>query len=84
VTAIVTDKAEIELGPPRLAALQPGADEDDARAGCGFELGGTPVVKEPIPDDAKRLLDTVIDPYEVRLLEVREGRRQALERLARR
>jgi hypothetical protein len=85
VRAIVTDKAEIALeGGPRLLALQPGATEQEARDGCGFELAGTPVENEPLPDDARELLDRVIDPDEVRLLEIREGRAGALERLARR
>jgi len=82
VRAIVTDKAEITLGPPRLTALQPGATEEEARADCGFALAGEPVVNEPLPDQARALLDEVIDPHEVRLLEVREGRAGALERLA--
>ena len=85
VRAIVTDKAEIALeGGPRLVALQPGATEQEARDGCGFELAGTPIENEPLPDDARELLDRVIDPDEVRLLEIREGRAGALERLARR
>jgi acyl CoA:acetate/3-ketoacid CoA transferase beta subunit len=83
VRAIVTDKAEITLGPPRLAALQPGATQDEVRALTGFELAGDPVQNEPMPDEAKQLLDQVIDPHELRLLEVRGGRAQALERLAR-
>ncbi len=85
VRAIVTDKAEIALeGGPRLVALQPGATEQEARDGCGFELAGSPIENEPLPDDARELLDRVIDPDEVRLLEIREGRAGALERLARR
>ena len=84
VHAIVTDKAEIALGPPRLTALQPGATAEEARAGCGFALAGDPVRNEPLPREARELLDRVIDPHEVRLLEVREGRAGALERLARR
>jgi acyl CoA:acetate/3-ketoacid CoA transferase beta subunit len=84
VQAIVTDEAEIELGPPRLAALQPGATEREVRERTGFELTGVPVHNEPMPVEARRLLDELIDPHEVRLLEVREGRAGALERLARR
>jgi acyl CoA:acetate/3-ketoacid CoA transferase beta subunit len=85
VRAVVTDKAEIALEDgPRLVALQPSATEQEARDGCGFELGGDPVVNDPLPDEARDLLDRVIDPHEVRLLEIREGRAGALERLARR
>jgi hypothetical protein len=42
------------------------------------------VHNEPLPREARELLDRVIDPHEVRLLEIREGRAGALERLARR
>ena len=84
VHAIVTDKAEITLGPPRLTALQPGATEQEVRDGCGFALEGEPLRNEPLPNEARELLDRVIDPHEVRLLEIREGRAGALERLARR
>jgi len=85
VRAIITDKAEIALeGGPRLVALQPGATAQEARAGCGFELAGAPIETEPLPGEARELLDRVIDPHEVRLLEIREGRAGALERLARR
>jgi acyl CoA:acetate/3-ketoacid CoA transferase beta subunit len=73
-----------EAAPPRLVALQPGATEQEARAGCGFALEGDPVHNEPLPQEARELLDRVIDPHEVRLLEIREGRAGALERLARR
>jgi glutaconate CoA-transferase, subunit B len=84
VRAIVTGTAEIELGPPRLTALQPGASLEDA-LDCGFELDATSVRDaDPMPDAARDLLDNVIDPYEVRLLEIREARAGALERLARR
>ena len=84
VHAIVTGTAEIELGPPRLAALQPGATLEDA-LDCGFELDPSDVARAaPMPEEARALLDDVIDPHEVRLLEVREGRAGALERLARR
>ncbi len=69
---------------PRLVALQPGATVEAARDGCGFELAGTPIENEPLPDAARELLDRVIDPDEVRLLEIREGRAGALQRLARR
>jgi acyl CoA:acetate/3-ketoacid CoA transferase beta subunit len=85
VHAIVTDKAEIALGPPRLTALQPGATLEEILDTTGFELDTRDAQHdEPIPDEAKRLLDELIDPHEVRLLEVREGRAQALEWLARR
>jgi acyl CoA:acetate/3-ketoacid CoA transferase beta subunit len=98
VRTIVTDKAEIALGAraggagatargatgARIVALQPGATLDEARAGCGFELAGEPTRNEPLPDEARQLLDRVIDPHEVRLLEIREGRVGALQRLARR
>jgi acyl CoA:acetate/3-ketoacid CoA transferase beta subunit len=82
VKAIVTDKAEIDLGPPRLTALQPGATREEAE-NCGFALEGDPIQNEPLPEEARELLDRVIDPHEVRLLEIREGRAGALERLAR-
>jgi acyl CoA:acetate/3-ketoacid CoA transferase beta subunit len=85
VRAIVTDKAEITLeGGPRLTALQPGASEQEARDGCGFALKGDPIQNEPLPTEARELLDRLIDPHEVRLLEIRDGRAGALERLARR
>jgi acyl CoA:acetate/3-ketoacid CoA transferase beta subunit len=84
VKTIVTDKAEIALDGPTLTALQPGATEQDARDGCGFPLQGTPVHNEPMPKEARELLDRVIDPHEVRLLEVKDGRKGALERLAHR
>ena len=86
VRTIVTGKAEIALdSAPRLAALQPGASLEQALEGCGFGLAHEHVIRsEPMPDEARALLDDVIDPHEVRLLEVREGRAGALERLARR
>ena len=65
-----------------MLALQPGADLDDVVAGCGFPLAYDDApVAEPVPDEAVRLLRTVIDPHNVRVLELRE-RAGALARLA--
>lgn len=84
--SVVTDLAEIDLpgrGAPRLTALQPGARLDAVLAGCGFELAHDDEVSyaEPMPPAARALLDEVIDPHEIRLLEVRGGREAALARL---
>ncbi len=86
VTAIVTDRAEIDLpagGEPTLTALQPGAELDATLSGCGFPLAHTdpPPVAEPLPPEARRLLDEVIDPHRVRELETRDGRAAAQARL---
>jgi acyl CoA:acetate/3-ketoacid CoA transferase beta subunit len=87
VTTIITSQAEIALAPdgsrPVLTMLQPEAKIEHAIAGCGFPLtvpGQIPVA-EPMPPDARALLDQIIDPHEIRLLEVREGRAAALDRL---
>jgi hypothetical protein len=40
-----------------------------------------PLVNEPPPAEARALLRETIDPHDVRLLELREGRAGALERL---
>jgi acyl CoA:acetate/3-ketoacid CoA transferase beta subunit len=87
VTTIVTDQAEIALAPdglrPVLAMLQPGAELEQVVTGCGFPLtvpDEVPVA-EPMPPEARALLDEIIDPHEVRLLEVRQGRAAALDRL---
>ena len=86
VRAIVTDKAEIALeAGPRLVALQPGATARGGARGLRIRAGRRRRSQnEPLPDEARELLDRVIDPHEVRLLEIREGRAGALERLARR
>jgi glutaconate CoA-transferase subunit B len=83
VTRIVTGVAEIEPGEPaRLVSLQPGADVETAVAGCGFPLARDDVQRaDPIPDEACTLLRTRIDPHNVRLLELREGRAEALATL---
>jgi acyl CoA:acetate/3-ketoacid CoA transferase beta subunit len=87
VTTIITGQAEIALASdgsrPELAMLQPGAKLEHAIAGCGFPLtvpDQIPVA-EPMPPEARALLDEIIDPHEIRLLEVREGRAAALDRL---
>jgi glutaconate CoA-transferase subunit B len=83
VTRIVTGAAEIEPGEPaRLVSLQPGADVETAVAGCGFPLARDDVQRaDPIPDEARALLRATIDPHNVRLLELREGRAEALATL---
>ena len=51
-------------------------------AGCGFPLAYDDVPQaEPLPDEAKALLRTTIDPHNVRLLELRDGRAEALAAL---
>lgn len=87
VTTIITSQAEIALAsdgsPPVLAMLQPDAKLEDAIAGCGFPLTVSDQipVAEPMPPEARALLDEIIDPHAIRLLEVRKGRAAALDRL---
>ncbi len=87
VRAVVTELAEFDLPGdgerPRLAALQPGARLQDVREGCGFvfDAAADPPRVRSMPAEARELLDTVIDPHEVRLLEVRGARADALARL---
>ncbi len=88
VRTVLTARAELALdpggGPARVRELAPGTSLAAAREGCGFELlaDGEPPLSPPLPAAARELLDEVIDPHRIRLLELREGRAQALERLA--
>lgn len=88
VTTVLTDRAEIALDPAGGAAtvreLAAGVSFDRVREDCGFELTatGVPPRSPAMPAEARRLLDGVIDPHRVRLLEVREGRAEALTRLS--
>jgi glutaconate CoA-transferase subunit B len=87
VRAIVTGLADIAVGPdqpgPTLTARAPNATGAQIAAVTGFALAGTDgaPAREPIPDEAVELLDRVIDPDGVRLLETRAGRQVALAAL---
>jgi glutaconate CoA-transferase subunit B len=65
---VVTDKAILEADPESgellLAALYPGVDADDVRAGVGWPLGSRPALELVDPPTAEelRLLRNVLDP----------------------
>ncbi|MFV0463917.1 MAG: hypothetical protein ACK5MP_12100 [Nostocoides sp.] len=85
---VVTDLAVLRFEPTtgsvHLASLAPGVSEADVLAGCGFPLDVPDDVDidEPMPPEARELLDRVIDPHTIRGLEVPSARAQAQSRLA--
>jgi glutaconate CoA-transferase subunit B len=85
-TVLVTDLCVIALGGegPHLVSVHPGVDPDRATAATGFALRAgrrVPETEPPRPVELKAMES--IDPHELRGVEVRETRADALRRMLR-
>jgi glutaconate CoA-transferase, subunit B len=66
----------------RLASAHRGVVAQDVASATGFELAVDGcATSEPMPAEARRFLDQVVDPHGIRRLEVRAGRADALAAL---
>lgn len=85
VVAAVTSRALLrwEDGDVRVESVHAGGSAAEVVAGCGFPLAAdpSPVTTPAPPPEAIELLDRVIDPHRVRMLESRAARAAAIERL---
>lgn len=85
VVAAVTSQALLrwDRDDVHLESVHSGGSAGEVTAGCGFPLlvPSEPATTAPPPPEATELLDRVIDPHRVRMLESRADRAAAIARL---